>query len=427
MTNPSAAGENCPLRAEEVVSELLEVAVRLARSEALDEILQVATNGVCRALRAERASLFFCNPEGRELYTRVVTELEIQEIRHTYGQGITGWVAEHGQLQCINDVQRDDRWDRSVDRLTGFQTRNMLVAPILSPEDRRVLGVLQVLNKPGGFTPFDERVVMGFASHLALALQRQKWEQEAQAAQRLRQQLEMGRQIQSDLFPREWPHLAGYQVAAWWEPAEYVSGDYYDWLRASDGRWFFAIGDVSGHGLAAALLMSSLRAMVHVLTHTVSQPARILEVLRSALAADLGQQRFITFLCLALDPQTHVIQVANAGHAPGFLYRRETGQIEILPPMATPIGFPAWGESRAPGIWRLAPGDMLVLGTDGTFEARNSAGELFGMQRLQLLVQQHGHRDAEQVLHVVRESLHQHQQGVAPADDCTLVLIRRQV
>jgi sigma-B regulation protein RsbU (phosphoserine phosphatase) len=319
----------------------------------------------------------------------------------------------------------DPRWDASVDRKTGFRTRNILAAPVMSVTDRRLLGVLQLLNKAGGFTPLDERLVQAFAAHVALAIERGHWEEQARAAEALRQSLEMGRRIQSGFLPSTLPQIPGYEVAVWWQPAEFVSGDYYDWLPLEHGGWGFVIGDVSGHGLAAALVMASVRAMVRVLSETETDPRQLVELVRESVRADLHDGRFVTFLCVMLDPTAHRATLWNAGHGPAYRLRAADGSAERLIPTATPLGFPSVINTGAAPEMNLMPGDLLMLGTDGVIEVSNGSGEMFGVERLLETIRQHRTEPAERIVAAVADRVQRFHGLRAPPDDTTLVIIRR--
>jgi sigma-B regulation protein RsbU (phosphoserine phosphatase) len=407
------------------LTKLLEVALELGRADDLDRILRIATAGVCDAVGCERASLFIYDEQRQELYTRVVTELEIAEIRHRLDRGIVGWVAQHKQLQNVSDPRADARWDRSVDVRTGFHTQNILATPVLRAGDQHLLGVLQLLNQPDGFGPFDEQVLQGFAAHVALALERRRLQDEAREGEQLRQALEMGRQIQSGFLPKALPTIPGYEVAAWWQPAEFVSGDYYDWLQLPDGRWGFLMGDVSGHGLAAALIMASVRAMVHVLAQTESIPDRFLDLLRESIATDLNDSRFITFLMLALNRETHAVAVANAGHAPAHWYSARTQEFQRLEPTALPFGFPQVALPVTKSSIVLQPGDMLVLGTDGVVEVRSPQDQMFGTERLLRLIREEAALPLTQLVERISQEVRAFHGRPLPPDDSTLVIVRR--
>src|SRR5579864_5160643 len=150
---------------QEALLRLLDVTCDLAGHHTLDQILQTVTTGACESLGCERASLYLYDPDRNEVYTRVATELEIEEIRSSIERGVTGWVARHREVANISDPSADPRWNSGFDKRTGFHTRTILAAPIVSPHDDRLLGVLQLLNKfDGPFGPFDEQLIRAFAA-----------------------------------------------------------------------------------------------------------------------------------------------------------------------------------------------------------------------------------------------------------------------
>lgn len=408
------------------LTDLLDVALKLGTEHDLTRILQIVTNGACHSVNCERASLFLLDETENQLYTHVVTELEIREIRLGIENGICGWVARNRELAHVSNPQHDDRWDSSVDLRTGFVTRNILATPVFSNMDDRLLGVLQLLNKTGGdFQEFDTQLVQAFAAHAATSLDRRRLQQESLRAQELKQSMEMGRRIQRGFLPDSLPNVPGYEVASWWQPAEFVSGDYYDWLPLPDGRTCFVVGDVSGHGLGPSLIMASLRAMLHVLVRTVSAPDRIVELLAETIAPDLKQSQFVSFLLVSLDPATHGVQFANAGHAPALHFHSNTGEFESLEASRLPLGFPAINVGPTKTTQSMGVGDLLVLGTDGVIEVRNPAGDMFGVTRLQELVQDNNHRSATEIVAAVSDAVQSFHGDGPPADDSTLVVIRR--
>jgi phosphoserine phosphatase RsbU/P len=408
------------------LSQLLDVALQLATEHDLTRILQIVTNGVCRSVDCERASLFLINNSQDELYTRVVTELEIREIRLSTDHGIGGWVARNQQLVHVSDPHGDARWNSSIDARTGYVTRNILAAPVISTVDDRLVGVLQLLNKSDGdFDEFDQQLIQAFAAHAATALERRRLQEEAIHAHELKQAMEMGRRIQRGFLPSALPNISGYEVASWWQPAEFVSGDYYDWLPLTDGRLAFAIGDVSGHGLGPSLIMASLRAMLHVLAKTMTEPLRIVELLADSIAPDLKQSQFISFLIVALDPSSHEIQFANAGHAPALKYDSHTNSFQRLEATRLPLGFPSVVVGPTETRCELAVNDLLILGTDGVIESRNPVGTMFGTERLQQLVSLHREKSAHDIVVAVSSTVQTFHGLELPPDDSTLVVVKR--
>ncbi|HUG93985.1 MAG TPA: GAF domain-containing SpoIIE family protein phosphatase [Planctomycetaceae bacterium] len=408
--------------------KLVEITCELAAQHDLDQILKTVTTGVCSALECERASLFLHDAARGELYTRTVTELEIKEIRFPDDTGIGGWVIRRGLVANIPDPYSDARWNSKFDKQTGFRTRNILAAPVVSPRDGHKVGVLQLLNKiNGGFDQTDERILQAFAAHAATALERAQLLEDAKRHQQLQVSIEMGRSIQASFLPQSLPDVPGYELAAWWQPAEAVSGDYYDILHLPDGRLGIVVADVSGHGIGPSLIMASLRAMLRVVTRTgSSEPQEILRGLSQTIYADLQDSRFITFLMVALDPRTHRLTFTNAGHGPALHYCCGTGEFRELEATGLPIGVLEDGDIEASPPFELRPGDKLLLATDGAIELTDAHGEMFGIARLKQLVLDHCQRPAHELLHVLRQAIVDFHPHVHPPDDVTLLLVGRQ-
>src|SRR5258708_4297806 len=143
------------------LTKLMEITGRLAAQTELGPILEIITEGACQALECERASLFLYDEKRRELYTRVATDLEIHEIRTSIDTGFNGWVGRNKRALNVSDPASDERWNASIDRQTGFQTRAVLAAPLISPRDERLLGTLELLNKKSrqAFDQADENLL----------------------------------------------------------------------------------------------------------------------------------------------------------------------------------------------------------------------------------------------------------------------------
>jgi sigma-B regulation protein RsbU (phosphoserine phosphatase) len=413
---------------QEALLRLLDVTCELAGHHTLDQILQTVTTGVCDALGCERASLYLYDADTHEVYTRAVTELELQEIRSSADRGITGWVVRNRELANIPDPAADPRWNAGFDRLTGFHTRNILAAPIIAPTDDRLIGVLQLLNKHGGtFGPFDEQVIRAFAAHAATALERAALVAEAHVSHELQAAVNMGRRIQRSFLPRHLPEIPGYEVGAWWRPAELVSGDYYDIVPLKDGRLGLVVADVSGHGVGPSLLMASVRAMVHVLTRRRTDPGEIVPLLAETISPDFDGGTFMTLLMAALDPRTHELTYVNAGHGPALLFHRDIREIHPLKSTSLPLGFMS-DFSPHPGLkLTMGPGDLLVLATDGLIELLNDANEMFGRPRLERLIRDNCTLAAPDLVMAIQDAIAEFLGDRQPLDDVTLMIVERKM
>lgn len=405
---------------------LLDVTRHVAADVDLMKVLRTVANEACKALDCDRASLYQYDPRSRELYTLVVTELEIAEIRHHVDQGITGHVARNREIANVPNPSADPRWNSSIDRATGYQTRNILAGPLVSPTDGKLLGVLQAINKRGGdFGSFDEQLLRAFSQHAAVALDRARLVEELRRRSQLDASLNVARDIQRGFMPIKLPEIAGYETATWWFPNEAVGGDYCDVVQLNDGRIALVIADVSGHGLGPSLLMASVRAALRALTLQHSAADVLLELLSRSLLADLQDGRFITMFLAEVDPRTHVVEYANAGHAPAIHFSARRGRFASLESTGLPLGVLEEATyARAEPI-AMEVGDLLILCTDGIVEAMNRDDEQFGQARLEQIVRANADQPVADIVRRVGETVEAHYVGESPADDLTILATRR--
>ena len=408
--------------------KLVELTRELAGHHELDEILDSITRIACEALSCERATLYRYDDDRKELYTDSTTTLEPPQIRSSVNLGVTGWVARTQSVANIPRPDVDARWNSSIDRQTGFQTRNILAAPVMSSETEKLLGVLQILNKTeGSFEQFDEELLQAFAAHAGTALERSILLEELRQSHELQIAVDMGRQIQTSFLPDELPDIPGYQIAAWWHPAESVSGDYYDILQLPDGRIGIVIADVSGHGVGPSLIMASVRAMLHVLARSFSDPSQIIEMVSETITPDLREGRFITFLMAALNLQTHELIYSNAGHGPAMHLEREHRQFETLQSTGLPMGFGTSLGLPTNRTLHLEAGDLLLLATDGLTEVHDADRQMFGLPRLQSLIIQNRRLPAPELIKTISSAVLDFTGGRYPSDDVTVVAIERKL
>jgi phosphoserine phosphatase len=413
-------------RRVESLGRILEVSRALATEIDLDHTLATVSTEACRSLDCDRATIFQYDPDSNELYTRATTELEIAEIRKPAHQGITGFVATQRKLAHIANPSSDPRWDSSIDRATGYHTRNILAAPLISPHDGSLLGVLQLLNKEGGdFDLLDEELLVAFAQHAAAALDRARLIASIKRQEATQASLSVAREVQRGFMPTRMPTLPGYEVGCWWFPNEAVGGDYCDVIHLPDGRTGFVIADVSGHGLGPALLMASVRAALKalVLEHTSAEV--LLNLLGHALNDDLQEGRFITMVLAALDTNNHRVEYANAGHAPALHFMAADNRFAPLEATGMPLGVierPVY--PQGPPL-ALAAGDVLLLCTDGIVEAMDEQFRPFGSDRLNQIVSRHHGDGVQPLVEQIGAQVSAHYVGESPPDDLTILAVRR--
>jgi phosphoserine phosphatase RsbU/P len=239
---------------------------------------------------------------------------------------------------------------------------------------------------------------------------------------RVRDELEVARELQADLLPHAAPALAGWRFAHSYRTANEVGGDYYDFTALPDGRLALAVGDASGHGMAAGLVMAIGNATLKTALDLDPAPAPVAAVLNRTLCRTGTLRTFLSFFYALLDPATGRLEYFGAGHPFPLLLRRD-GRIEELGAGGLPLGV---REPLAPPTAEatLAPGDLLVLFTDGLVEATDPAEQAFGFERLSSLVY---HGGSPQTLHDrVLAAFDAHVAGEPLRDDVTLVVVGRE-
>jgi len=238
----------------------------------------------------------------------------------------------------------------------------------------------------------------------------------------VRDELQVARQLQRDLLPKAAPNLPGWSFAHAWRTANEVGGDYYSFLTLADGRLAIAIGDASGHGMAAGLLMAIANATLQTAVEVDPEPLRATELLHRLLLRTGDRRAFMSLFYGVLEPSTGAFDYVCAGH-PFPLLRRRDGHIEELGTGALPLGMTA-RTNHVPGHTVVAPGDSLVMFTDGLPEALPGAGgEAFGFERLQRLVAPGG--SAESIHARIWSEFRGHAGEAELRDDVTLVVISR--
>jgi len=212
-----------------------------------------------------------------------------------------------------------------------------------------------------------------------------KQQEVTQERERIEQELRVARMIQHTLLPKSLPELEGHEIAAYYQPAREVGGDFYDFLRLPDGRLGLFVGDVSGKGVPAAIVMAITRTLLRSAYH-LGSPGEILEQVNESLLPDIPPNMFVTCLAALLDSSTGLLQYANAGH--DLPYVRHAAGVSKLQATGMPLGLMRSMTYEQKEI-TLHPGESILLYSDGLVEAHNPGGEMFGFHRMQGYVRDH--------------------------------------
>jgi serine phosphatase RsbU (regulator of sigma subunit) len=289
--------------------------------------------------------------------------------------------------------------------------------------DSEALGVLAVRAADDGSTPFfqsDLDLLTGLAAQSAMALSNARMHQESLKQQRLQQDLLLAEQIQKSFLPRQLPQVEGIEFVTEYRPAYSVGGDFYDAFWLSYDRIGVFIGDVSGKGVSAALLMARISSDLRLAAMAESDPARALGHVNRIVLERRQPDIFVTGIYFTLDVKTHTISLANAGHLPPFV-RRANGRLERVEGGAgTAIGIFDDAEYEQTQV-KLGPGDMITLCTDGVIDATNDAGEQYGFEKLESAVHTAA-TTAGALSDRILKSLRAHVGDAPQVDDITLIV-----
>ncbi|KAB1441693.1 PP2C family protein-serine/threonine phosphatase [Pseudodesulfovibrio senegalensis] len=243
----------------------------------------------------------------------------------------------------------------------------------------------------------------------------------------MRQGLQIAREIQRNFLPANPPHIPKLDCAAASRSSDETGGDFYDWIECEDGcgRTVFMVGDVVGHGIGAALLMASVRAMLRQSGATLHGPAETVHAVNRSLCRDTDKSgRFVTLFLLEADQASRTVRWVNAGHPPAIIYDSGTDTFTPLQGQGIPLGVDnAWEYTENETEW-LKPGQTLLAGTDGIWETPGPNGTRFGQKRFLRVVRQNARRDAQGLLQAVMDELDRFREGTPQDDDVTLLILR---
>jgi serine phosphatase RsbU (regulator of sigma subunit)/predicted ester cyclase len=245
---------------------------------------------------------------------------------------------------------------------------------------------------------------------------------EARERERIEQELQVARRIQQELLPETIPELEGWRIAAYYGPAREVGGDFYDFLELEDGRLGLVLGDATGHGMPAALVMATTRGMLRAVVQSLESPGEVLARVNEALVADIPPSTFVTCFYGILDPESGRLRYANAGH--NLPCRRHDGQADELRARGMPLGLMT-GMTYEEKESVLEVGDSTLFYSDGLVEAHDPQREMFGFPRLRKLVAEHAAEEGSLVDLLMDELRSFTGEGWEQEDDITLMTLRR--
>ncbi|HEY3454883.1 MAG TPA: SpoIIE family protein phosphatase [Bryobacteraceae bacterium] len=383
----------------------------------LDELFPLILNLTVDAVKASRGAVITIEAGG-EVKTRAIRGEGLR-----ISTAVRDRVIEQRKSLLVPDTSVDLDF-AARQSILAQEIRSFMAVPLQT--DEQVIGFIY-LDSPRlllEFTVKELNLVTVMANIAAIRIEHARLIEAEKARLLLAGELERAAEIQRRLLPAKPPDIAGLDLAGYNAPCRTVGGDYYDFLPYPDGRIALLIGDVSGKGMGAALLMSSLQARSRVVFETPGDLSAQVSHLNRITAANCPGNCFITFCAVVLDPKSGELRYCNAGHNSPLLLHA-SGEFESLESTGLVLGlFPnASFEQKA---CRLAPDDVLLLFSDGVTEAcRPDIDEEFGEERLVGLVRDQQGQSASAILDAIKSEITSFTGGAAAADDVTLVVARR--
>ena len=407
----------------EALNRILDVTRKLAAPFDLDTMLKEVVDAARNILDADRGTVFLYDEQADELFIKVATGIET--IRIPADKGIVGESAQTRRLINVPDCYADDRFNRDIDKITGYKTRCMLTIPLIGYEDS-LIGVLQILNKHGGvFDHQDEFVAQALAAQAAVVLHRVKMTEAIIASEKLGQEITVARDVQMGTLPKRMPTVPGYDIAGTFTPTDQTGGDLYDFVPISERRLFVLMGDATGHGIGPALSATQVRAMLRVALRLGANLDDAFRHINDQLVEDLPDDRFVTAFFGLLDADRHEMQFHSGGQGPIMHYHADTAEYSWYEPSTFPLGYMDQDNLAEPKSVSLGPGDILGLISDGIYEYENASGEQFGQTGLRRVVDEHHAEPMHELVRHIMGETYSHGGPVPQADDITIVLLRR--
>jgi len=410
-------------RQSDLLALISKVGVALLASVTLTETLEQIVTLVFEAVPADRCMIMMRDAKSPELKVAVARLRdragEVGEIR--ISRSVIDEVVTNGKSVLTSDAQADPRFAGGTVMLQGV--RSVLAVPL--GVGANVFGIIYADSplSDARFTEDHLKVLTTLSSVAAIRVENARLTEEQMERERLEREQQVASEIQQRFLPASAPHVEGYELQGISFPCYEIGGDYYDFIQREDGNMVVALGDVSGKGTAAALLMSSLHAAIHAQADANDSIVSTIQAVNKYLTESIPPNRFVTLFYAELNPELGRLTFLNAGHNPPLIVHAG-GTMEQLASGGLPLGIMADAEFRE-GRTQLLHGDVLVIYSDGVSEAVNPTGEEFGPTRLYEVVARNLDASASGIRDRIESALTKFCQGTPAADDITLVIVKR--
>ncbi|MCB9456250.1 MAG: SpoIIE family protein phosphatase [Anaerolineaceae bacterium] len=402
---------------------LYQITLAMNSSLEFDDALENIMNSVMQVTKAERGVLMGLNDDTGEpeiLVARGVTGEKLAR-EDAYSTTIVNQVLQTREPLLTNNAMHDTSINPGQSIIMRG-LRAILCAPMLVQD--RIVGIIYVDTsmRTGNFTESDRDLLSAVAGQAGVSLENARLYRVAVEKGRIERELQLARDLQENLLPEKMPEMAGYEVAAAWQSAREMAGDFYDVFKLNDDTLGVVMADVSDKGAGAAMFMAVARSMIRTHAFSGLSPFNTLYQTNDLILDDARSGMFVTVYHSIFHLNGESVHI-NAGHNPSLIYRARTKQTSYMSRGGRAIGWfpdnPLHEEKT-----RLEAGDVMVFYTDGVTESENMSGGFFGEERLAQCVLDSAHSSAQAILDHIINQVEVFRDGAPPFDDLTLLVVR---
>jgi len=393
----------------------------------VDQILDKVVAVSVKALKAEQGTISLLtekkeNEETGDPFKTMIRKVDVSRTvgRYRLDDHLSGWMLSNRKPLTINDVKNDNIL-KGVQLNEGIQS--ILSVPLMCKGN--LIGVLNIFNKKdvGGFSNDDQRLLSIIASQSAQIIENARLYVEEKQLRRYENELEMARNIQEGLIPKEVPKTKKLDISSFFNPADEVGGDYFDYLDLRNDKIGIVMADVSGHGAAAALVMTMMKGIVHAITSDFESPEKALAEFNSILNQIGPKEKFVTMMFLVFDLKNMKLLYSSAGHPPLVFYRSKAKTCELVEFICPALGISSLSQYKQKQM-TLSSGDLILIYTDGVTEAFNEEQEMFEETRLLKAVQEVAKQTSAKTIEHIKKKLKEFTKDASQSDDVAMIAIK---
>jgi len=426
--NQSNALEEENKRLRNAIAELSiinDIATTINSTQPVEQIVDIIVKKCVKHLNVEQGAIMLLDESDKEkpLHTMIrEQQSSLDLLPYRFDAQLTGWMLKNQEPLLVNNLKEDVRFKDLVDKTTPIES--FLSVPLRVKN--KMQGILTVFNKLSNekFTSNDQKLLSIIASQSSQIIENARLLEEERNLRVMQEEMRVAKQTQINLLPKDFPDISGYQIAARTIPAREVGGDSYDLIQIDDKHFAFCLGDVSGKGMPAAMLMSNLQATLRSFTITGNLCKDIIANSNDLLYNSTEPSKFATLFYGILNPESNEIVFCNAGHNNPFLFSAD-GNVKELKTGGLILGCMPDSEYEEEKI-SINRNDIIVIFSDGITEAMNENEEEYGEEKLKEFISNHLDEAPEIIIENILSDVKMFV-GKAPQwDDMTLLIIKKE-